>query len=310
MIEIPQPLRFYNAAEYQLRHKHTLSRYTLYPMMYVSNTHLLPFVVERIKSNTSIAEYYAQINFTEVKVINIKSLKEYNILSNLTFYFGNYSDPTLKEQVRDCALYPGTSTITALPQGMYYIYLKDDANNEFYSEVFRIWHPEYKVKFEYYNTKSIGKTWFYNNIPYTMQFETIVYSTSVFEEFISEVSDKWNHAKVLRRRTDEIMACDIQCDSGTQRAVEFMMFCDTVYITDELGKRSKIDITEVIHNDYTPAGHISLTIKYRIPENMVTSDINSITYLRGVEGTDPIVETGNIKLGGKNIKLGGKKIKF
>jgi len=303
-----QPLSIYSSQEYQLRVTQGLINHNVIPTMYMSRTHLLPFIVHRLKPGDDISEQNTIVHFTIIEVQNIHNNKTYDILENLAFQFGVRADNDLVNQYHDYALYRGESTIPALPQGVYQLYLKDDNDNEFYSEIFKIFFPQYTVKFEFNNSKDINDLWFFENLYYTFEFEAITYSTAEFDELLSVIVDKWDHNVKTKQRKDEIMGVDIFADTRILRAFHALEFCDTVYITNETGQRNLVEITEITPNQSTRGGHAEFTVKYRIIENMLTSERKLITYIGADDGTDPVIHQKGLFIGGKKLKIGNKKL--
>jgi hypothetical protein len=308
MHETYQPLRIYTSDEYKLRKKQDRRGFNNLPKLIVDRTHLTPFIVKRIKTNTSEAEYRTLLTFSSIKIINVYTLAEKDITENLSFMYGVRSASELEDQVYDYALYPGTSTISALNQGVYYLYFIDSASNVFYSEDFRIWFPKYSVKFEYTNSTDINDLWFYNDQYYAMQFQSITYSTADFETFKSVLNNYYNHEVIARMAKDEIFAVEIFADVTILGAVHAMQFCDTIYLTDDCGKRNRIEITEIIPNESTQGGHVNLTIRYRLADNTMTSANKNISFIGESIGTAPKVETSGVWRGRAKIYRGNKKV--
>ena len=84
--------------------------------------------------------------------------------------------------------------------------------------------------------------------------------------------------------------------------------CDTIYFTDETGQRYLVEIVEIIPNEQTKAGHVNLTVKFRIIENMLTSESQDFTYVGSVEGTAPVGKDTGIYRGRAKIYRGRARI--
>jgi len=310
MIETYQPLRFYTSANYQLRVKQGKFNFNPIMSLVVDKQHLLPFCIRRTKYAETQAEQANAINLIIAKVINIANNREYDIKLNLTIDYGFRGDSSLDEnQVYEYALYRGQSTITSLPQGRYQIYLKDEELNEFYSEIFGIWFPQYTVKFEYRNSGGdLNDLWFYKGMYYKMEFESFMYSVGEYEGLVTSLADGWGHNKITRRRKDEIYACDIFTDSKIYGSLHAMQFCDTIYFTDESGQRYLIEITDLPIIDFSKGGHFNVSVKFRIIENMLISTPRNISWISTTEGESPVEEDKSLQIGGRKVKIGGKTI--
>ena len=308
MNNIYQSIRIHSAQDYQLREKQRLINYIPSPNLYISPIHLKPFILRRVKSSSNLSEYYDNIVFTTIEIQNIYSNKSYDILDDMAFDFGVRGSDTLTNQIYDYALYRGESTISRLPQGIYQLHLEDENGNEFYSEIFKIWYPDYTIKFEYKNSDNISDLWFYSDLYYEMEFGSYVRSTGEFDEYISNVPDKYNHNIKTFQRIDEIFAVDLFADTFILGAFKLMSMCDTIYLTDELGQKKKIEITDIVNNNITNGCHASYTVKFRIIDYMLTSEKQDFQWIGGIEGSTPVTKDIGIYRGGKGIYRGGRRI--
>lgn len=311
MIDIFQPLRIFTAEEYQLRYRQSLLNYRPVLSLYVDRRHLLPFCVRRIKQYSDLAGQKRKIDFTTIQVQNIHNSNIYNILNNLAFDYQFRSDDLLEDnEVYDYAFYRGASTITALPQGEFQLYLVDEDSNEFYSEIFRIGFPQFTVKFEYKNSRDFNDLCFANSTYYfKMEFsEVITYSSGDYDEFKSIVQDNEYHEILSYGKADKLMSVNVLMDEYLLDAAYLMKFCDTIYITNELNVRNRIKITEIVNNGSTKGGHADIDIRYYIVNNTLKSIKQTFTSNGGVDGTDPIVKDYGVYRGPDRIYRGGRKI--
>lgn len=311
MIDIKQPLRFFTAEEYRLRNKQILKQWNSMPSLIVSRTSLINFIIYRVKETPTQAESQDEIAITEIKTYKHDPNTDTYVLhsditENLSITYGVRGIGN--DLSNDYALYKGGSTISALPQGRYYLYIKDEEDNEFYSDDFIIRFTDYSVKFEYRNTLNINDLWFYNDFYWSVQFESITYSLNEFDEFVATLLDEDQHEVKTFQRKDEIFAVDVFGDSKAYGAIQAMEFCDDIYITTELGQKRQISITGIEVDDFTQGDHSQFKIKFRYIDDMLLSTAKGITWIKDYEGTDPVEVNEGIFRGDKRIVRGTKRI--
>ena len=308
MIEIKQPLKFYSTNGQQLRYRNAKEgSKNMYPL-YVSRTALMPFILQREKDMSTQALQYTKILPTSIIATNILTNATYDITANITFRYAVLSTNPEVSTGYDFALYKGDSVISALPQGLYEIAITDSAGNTFYSETFKIWFPTKSVKFEYRNSFSFNNHWFFgNDFFFHMAFETVTIPKGEYDEYLATENDRYEHTYKTEQRKDEIFTVPLIVDENVYSAIQIMEMCDTVYLTDELGIRNKIDITGVNVEDII-GNNLQITIDYRIPANMLTRTSQNIQFIGESIGTAPKAETSGVWRGRAKIHRGNKKV--
>lgn len=303
MNNIIQPLKIYTSAEYKVSARDSYTHYRQVIPLWVDSTHLLPFVLKWYVSDDATTIY----KLTSILIYD-RSGNYIDITSNITLtHINNLNDST---DTYGMAVYKGGSTISALKQGIYYIYFKNENNDEFWSEDFNVGFPEKTVKIEFSNSISINKLFFSSDFYYSMTFATVTYDTGEYADFKKEFLDEYNHPIQSLIVSDKIWGIDILVDYTCYDSLKMLESMDTVLITNEYGIQSDVKIISVKGDPFGRSNYIFVTLKYRNSTQWISNIDTKTTQVVGTqEGKDVVEETGHHKVGGHYITIGGKKIK-
>lgn len=304
MNNLIQPLKIYDSIELKVSARDEYTHYRQVVPLWVDADNLIPFVLKWYVPDDTYTIY----KLTEVKIYNKQKGTFVDVVNNLTFtHINNLNDST---DTYAEAVYKGDSTITSLKQGIYYIYFKNENNDEFWSEDFNIGFPEKTVKIEFRNSKSVNKLFFASDFYYSMTFATVTYSTGEYLEFKKEFFDEKNHPTQSLIVADKIFGIDILVDSTVFDCLEMLYSMDTVLITNEYGVQNEVKITDIKSDAFGRSNYMFVTLKYRNTSQWISNIDTKTTKVVGTqEGDDVVVETGHHKVGGHYITIGGKKIK-
>lgn len=298
MNDIIQPLRFYTATSYQLNNRHVLLNFNNIVPLIVDKTHLLPFCLYNAKTDTS------EHAITICSAIRLDGLT-YNILANMDFefYWDNLITPT-----KQYIFYPGTSTIPALRHGIYYLHLSDGTNH-WYSDLFKV--GVYSTcTLEFKHTYSFGNLVMPTGKYYKASYRCYTFDPAEFLEYSDVNKNDDNFDIPAYQRIDKLRTCLLLGDSNAFDAIKLIQLMDTIYITDEIGKRSLIEISEVSQS--TKGGnYMNISLKYRIKDDSIITVNKTLSSLKNTqEGTAFVTPGEEITFNGDPIEFGGEHITF
>jgi hypothetical protein len=327
MNEIIQPLRAYSSLDYMLHKRNeTLKLNNIVPLI-ASNVNLLPFIVSNIRTYPKETQNIV----TTCEVVNIQTGAIHDVVSNLTFKFGydNQNTPT-----REYIFYQGTSLISRLPQGNYYIHLKNaqsaTVDNEWFLGPFKIGPFTPSCTFEFYNEKSIGHLWMPSKPSYYKAiYEAWSFDQSEFNEYSEVYPNDDNYDIPTYKRFDKLRAVQVLGDSNTLDVLKIMQMCKTnlnysynnIYLTDEAGKRSLVEIMDIQPEPQGRTNYMSITVKYRVLADSIISVVETPVITApfmqiGHPPTDPVTPptptpvSDGLTFDNEDLTFGGKTLKF
>lgn len=306
MNEILQPLRSYSSLAEMLVKRHEYLNYKTIVPLIASRTTLIPFTL--VCSKTDTHEHL----ITTCTAVNYKTGVAINILANMSFTFGldNVANP-LKQYI----VYTGNSIIYALPQGVYYLHLISE-DDEWFVGLFKVGFYTKVCTFEFRNSTSFGDMWM---IPkqfgittthyYKAVYEAYTFDQGEFNEYSEANKNDDNFDIFTYQRADKLRAVAILGDSDALDALKIIKMCDTIYLTDERGIRSEVELMEITGDGFGQSNYLTIIVKYRIIGNSIIS-VNETpvenTFMQ--TGINEVVESDNLTLGGHPLHLGGTPI--
>jgi hypothetical protein len=294
MNNLIQPLRLHTTEAERLHYRQLFYKYKVLPPLVMPSTSLIPFV------------FYEYVDFEflpiiKCSVINYDTAVEQDITANMTFIFGITNYYTYM-------YYPGTSTISALKPGRYYIYIKTGYNTEFWSDLFLV--GSYKtVFFEFKNTKTIVNGPWFRDENYKAYYRGLTMDEGEFDEYAESFQDLNNFPVYSYQRHDKLRTAVLLGDSNVVDCLKMISKCDTVFLTDEVNDSHQVVITDV-DADKRGGNYMNVNVKYRIIGNSYISvnadNIRKVAFTQ--EGTAFKTPEKGIYLGPDKVYLGKKKV--
>ncbi len=299
MNNVVQPLKFYNSINLKNSARDLYTQYRQVIPLWVDSNNLLPFAL-KYACNIVDAWYYV---ITSCIIYNKKTGIGIEVVSNMSFSHVNI------DQNNSLSVYKGLSVITTLKQGVHYIYVKNEHNQEFWSEDFNVGFFTNWVKFNFRHSKAINNLWFATDFYYNMTFQSVIYDTGEYQEYKKELFDDYNHPEISLAAIDKLWGVDLLVDRNVYDCLKMLQIVDTVLISDNYGISNEIKITDVKGEAQGHSNYIFVTLKYRITESFL-STTGTFGTLKGTQiGTAPVETEGYHEVGGHHIVIGGDHIK-
>ena len=298
MNEVIQPLRFYDNADYRLVNRHSLLNYFNFVPLIVDRKYLVPFQVDCVK--TSLTEN----PLTTADLINYRTGATVNLLNHLVFTFK--VDNILAPQ-RLYIQYLSNSTLSNLPYGVYYIHLVN-AEGEWWSELFKIGSYTNTVTLEYTNATSFSGVLNPQKTLMKAMYEGRTFDAGEYSKHSEGYKDKDNFDKYTYKRFDKLRTLWIRGDSNVADLIELIQLCDTVYLTDETGKRSEIEIMETAPETVSRGNYMDILAKYRIKDNSIISVNTTPSYNLFYQA--PVATPSGLTFDGDALTFDGNTLTF
>ena len=293
MNEIIQPLRFYTAEAYRVLNRHAILNYFNFVPLIVDRKYLLPFQVDCAKTNINLSGIEVINELTTASLINYRTGAIVNLLSYLNFEFrvDDLTAPTW-QYIR----YYKDSALSNQPYGVYYIHLASE-DGEWYSELFKMGSYANTITLEYNNSASFAGMQTSDSSFMKAIYEGRTFDAGEYSKHTEGYKDKDNFDIYSYRRFDKLRTLWIRGDSNVADLIEFVQLCSEVYLTDEVGKRSEIEIMEATPETVSRGNYLDIFVKYRIKGNSIISVNSTPSYQWFVQvpagGTIPVGETFN-----------------
>jgi hypothetical protein len=262
MNEVIQPLRFHTSEAYKMINRHTLLNYFNFVPLIVDRSLLTPFQVD-CDYVASTPEYDP---LTTAELINFRTGEVTNLLPYLTFV--HYVD-SLSNSTRLYIQFWGASTLPAIKYGVYYLHLAN-TTEEWWSDQFKTGHYN-TVKIEYSNTVSFAGIPVSDRAFMSAMYEGRSFDSGEYLEHSEANKDKDNFDIFTYRRSDKLRNLILRGDSNVIDVCKLAQMCTTVYITDETGKRSLVEITEISPEPVSHSNYVNVILKYRVKANSIIS---------------------------------------
>lgn len=304
MNEILQPLRCYDALAKLLVKRHEAIGYKNIVPLIASRTTLLPFLLTCVKTDAT------ENLITTCTAVNYKTSVAIDIKSYMAFKFGldDLTNPT-KQYIS----YDGTSTIPALPQGIYYLHLAS-TDDEWFAGLFKVGFYTKVCTIEFTNSKSFGNLWTVaesTQIYYKATYEAYTFDQGEYSEYSEANKNDDNVDKYTYRRIDKLRVIALLGDSDALDTLQTAKICDTIYLTDEIGNRSLIEIMDVSTTEVGQSNYLTIILKYRIKENSIISvNETQVVYFFDQTGSSHSIATGELTFDGDNIQFDGDNLTF
>jgi hypothetical protein len=299
-----QPIMWFLNDDHLLANKQSLAGYNYLPSLLIDRTHLLPFQIMR--DDTGGGASPIPLNITSVKLYKRGAPVTKYVELILYLTFKRYTTIT-DGGIHKVNVYDGTSTIPAITQGIHYMVATDDQGHTWTSSEFVSSFPRFKLIFEYSNPKSIE--YMVQPVTYKIQVESKTFSSGEVAELIEKYPDEDNNETVSFHKQDVIRSCSFLADEYTYEALKFMQMFKTIYLTEETGYRSQIEVYSIEATPIAESNHYGVVFKYSVPAEQVIN-VTETPFLLGdtQKGTSYVTPEGGVYVGRKYIMVGGKKV--
>jgi len=270
MNEILQPLRVHDSLNYLLAKRHEALKYNVVVPLVADRNKLLPFCIVQ----TPQLAWASQLTVTICEAINYNTGKVHNIMPYMTFFHGldDMTNPN-----HQYILYSGNSSLSPLPQGIYYLRIVQNTKT-WYIGPFKVGFFTNTTTFEWYTSNPFGHAWMKTplSIYYKAVYNSFTYDSGEVLEYSEVQKNRDNYEIPTYQRSDKLRNVVIFGDSDALDCMRYVAMISrevlgTVYLTDEVGKRSIVEITDVEPTGIGNGNYLQISVKYRVKANSIIS---------------------------------------
>jgi hypothetical protein len=296
MSEILQPLRFHTTSTERLHLRAAELNYKVITPLVMPSTSFIPFVIQES------GHLAYGMTVTSCKLINYRTSVETEMVAYMSFAFGTDSIAESSTYI----FHKGTTTFSAIGQGIYYLKLTTSNSTIYYSDLFMVGTYN-TVMWEFHNTNTFGNLWMRPEY-YKVYYRGFTDDKGEFDEYSEGYKDDDNFDFFSYQRKSKLRTVTMMGDSNTLDCLKMMSMCDSVYLTDDVSKRDLVKIAEV-STENKGGNYMNVIVKYRvIADSVISVNTNRITKVYDQEGVSISTPESGVYLGKDKVYLGDSKI--